>query len=207
MKETELLKVKIISELPLKESKFIKTSLIEAQREDGRKIFWEMDKGHDTVHILVDNLEENRLELVSQVRVPLKFNFPETDGVAYEACAGLIDKDISIKQIAKEELLEEMGYDVELDEIIPVRNFNGNVGKSGNTVNTFFCGVDNSMKVNGGGGLESEDIKIINIDYDEVSLFIMGEGRFKDIFTDGTTLFLVQHWFTLTLANILKNIG
>ena len=35
-------------------------------------------------------------------------------GVTYEMCAGIVDKDCSVEQIAKEEVLEECGYDVPL---------------------------------------------------------------------------------------------
>lgn len=38
-------------------------------------------------------------------------------GVTYEMCAGIVDKDCSVEQIAKEEVLEECGYDVPLDHI------------------------------------------------------------------------------------------
>ena len=197
----ELLKVDIISEEGLTQAQYIKTALIKAKREDGREIFWEMEKGHDSVHVLVDNIEEERIEIVAQVRVPLKVNNPETNGIAFEACAGLVDKKASIIQIAKEELQEEMGYDVALDKITPVRVYSSNVGKSGGSVHTFKCCVLNSDKTTAGGGLDSEDISIVTIPYDEVRDFIDGTGAFENIFTDATTLFLIQDWLIERLTN------
>ena len=38
-------------------------------------------------------------------------------GVTHEMCAGIVDKDCSIELVAKEEVLEECGYDVPLDHI------------------------------------------------------------------------------------------
>ena len=190
----ELKKVEIISEKPLEQAQYIKTAMVEAKREDGREIFWEMEKGHNSVHVLVDNIEDEFIEVVAQVRVPVKVNFPETEGVCIEACAGLVDKDASIIQIAKEELEEEMGYDVPLENIIPVRRYCSNVGKSGGIVHTFRTEVQNSMKTSEGGGLESEDIAIVRIPYDEVTDYIQRNGKYAEVFTDATTLFLMQDW-------------
>ena len=38
--------------------------------------------------------------------------FPGSLGVTYELCAGITDKDAPLLQIAKEEVLEETGFDV-----------------------------------------------------------------------------------------------
>lgn len=49
---------------------------------------------------------------------------PAQGGVTYELCAGIIDKNISVAEIAKMEILEEVGYDVSvesLEEIITAR--------------------------------------------------------------------------------------
>ena len=42
---------------------------------------------------------------------------PISKGVTLELCAGLVDKQCSIVEIAKQEVLEECGYDV------PIKNF------------------------------------------------------------------------------------
>ena len=189
-----LKKVTIISEEELTKAQYIKTAMVKAKREDGREISWEMEKGYNSVHIMVDNIDEECIELVQQVRIPVKVMNLETDGVTTEACAGLIDKDKDTVVIAQEELLEEMGYEVPVDYIVPVRVYNTNVGKSGNQVHTFKTEVTNSMKVSEGGGLPEEDICIVKIPYDNVMDFIKGKGEYENIFTDATTLFLLQDW-------------
>ena len=194
----ELKKVEIISEKPLEKAKYLKTVMIEAKREDGKKIFWEMDKGHDSVHVLVDNIEDEVLELVAQVRIPVLVK--QGQSICIEACAGLVDKDSSIIQIAKEELEEEMGYDVPLEDIIPVRRYCSNVGNSGGTVQTFRTEVRNSMKTSEGGGLELEDIAIVRIPYTEVTDYIQRNGKYSEVFTDATTLFLMQDWLIRRLT-------
>ena len=37
-------------------------------------------------------------------------------GVTYELCAGIVDKDKDLAEIAKEEVLEECGYNVPLEK-------------------------------------------------------------------------------------------
>jgi 8-oxo-dGTP pyrophosphatase MutT (NUDIX family) len=42
---------------------------------------------------------------------------PGSIGVTYELCAGIVDKDTSLEQIAQAEVLEECGYKVPLDKL------------------------------------------------------------------------------------------
>jgi UDP-sugar diphosphatase len=49
-------------------------------------------------------------------KVDLK-KFPPKEAITLELCAGIIDKDMSIADIAREELIEECGYDVSLNFI------------------------------------------------------------------------------------------
>ena len=37
---------------------------------------------------------------------------PGSEGCAYELCAGIVDKNVSLQQVAQEEILEETGYKV-----------------------------------------------------------------------------------------------
>ena len=48
---------------------------------------------------------------------------PGTMGVTYELCAGIVDKAASLKQIAKEEIFEECGYDVPLEQIEKITSY------------------------------------------------------------------------------------
>ena len=40
---------------------------------------------------------------------PLQYG-PGSEGITYELCAGIVDKPVSLEQIAHEEILEETGY-------------------------------------------------------------------------------------------------
>lgn len=49
--------------------------------------------------------------------------YPSSLGVTIELCAGIIDKDKPIEEIAKEEVLEECGYDVPLGNLKKVKSY------------------------------------------------------------------------------------
>lgn len=167
---------------------FVKTQAIEYSREQDNGI-WEMILSKDSVHILVDSVDTKELLLVKQVRVPVLVKNPEGNGECFECCAGLIDKDLPIVQIAKEEILEELGYEVPIDRLIPVKNYKSSVGTQGTNVYTFNCIVRAEDKVSEGGGLDSEDIEIVRIKHHKVMEFIKSTDNI-----DATTLFLLINW-------------
>ena len=43
--------------------------------------------------------------------------FPARLGITYELCAGIVDKDLPLDVIAQEEVLEETGYQVSLEQL------------------------------------------------------------------------------------------
>ena len=49
--------------------------------------------------------------------------FPSSMGICLELCAGIIDEDISPQETARQELLEECGYDVPLENIRLITSF------------------------------------------------------------------------------------
>ena len=177
-----------------KSPKFVKTKMVKAEREDGREMNWEMIDSHDSVHILVDNPDKECLMFVKQVRIPALVNNPDTNGECLECCAGLVDKDCSVEQIAKEEILEEMGYDIPLEQISFERKYLSSVGTQATNVYCYSAEVFENQKDNDGGGLESEDIEVISIPYDKVFSFIYAGDSYENTFTDSTTLFLCTTW-------------
>lgn len=57
--------------------------------------------------------------------------YPASLGVALEICAGIIDKNLPIEEIAKEEVLEECGYNVELSNLEKVIAYRYNFIRAG----------------------------------------------------------------------------
>jgi len=183
--------VKIIEVKENKNPVFVKTKAIVFERE-GVQSLWEMIKSHDSVHVLVNNIDRNELILVKQVRIPVLANGDAT-GICLEACAGIVDKDIPLKEIAREEILEEIGYDVPVNLIQEVSSYKSSLGTQGGNCSTYYVEVEDSMKVSEGGGLESEDIEVVYIKYTEVRDIIRNGGNI-----DATTLFLLTHFLLIS---------
>lgn len=49
--------------------------------------------------------------------------YPASLGIALEMCAGIIDKNKPVEEIAKEEVLEECGYDVPLEKLHKITSY------------------------------------------------------------------------------------
>ncbi|MDQ7068919.1 MAG: hypothetical protein Q9M40_13670 [Sulfurimonas sp.] len=90
----------------LEKPNFIKPISITYEHEGERKI-WEAVISHDAVSILLYNKDRDAFVLVKQFRPPV-LNANKKDGYTYELCAGIIDKKISDKEIAREEALRRV---------------------------------------------------------------------------------------------------
>lgn len=194
-----LKKVEVIKSEPNDNPNFIKTEKVIAKRE-GKDIIWERVKSHDSVHILVVNKDTEELLLVKQVRIPVLINDSSQDGVIYEMCAGLVDKEHTVTQIAKEEVLEELGYEVPIRNIRKLKTLKSGVGSSGSNSHVFFCFVEESQKVSEGGGLENEDIEVVRFKFNEVYNFVFNSQKH----TDAVTAFLMSYWLLEGRTLLLK---
>ncbi len=102
--------------LHLRNEKFVKPFTLRFEI-DGQARFWDCVKVHDSVSILIFNEESKNFVLVRQFR-PSVWYYENThensdkSGYTYELCAGIMDKNLSAKQTAIEEIFEETGYKV-----------------------------------------------------------------------------------------------
>ena len=172
----------------LKEPKFIKPIAIEYML-NGKKRIWEAVISHDSVAILLYHTQKKAFVIVKQLRVPV-LNANRTNGMMYELCAGIVDKEMSLTQIAKEEILEECGYDLPLKSVQKVSSFYTSVGISGAKQTLFYAEIDEKMRVNEGGGLSDEDIEVIYISLEDAKKFMFDESMQK---TPG--LMMTFYWF------------
>ncbi len=180
--------VKIDSVEPLNDAQFIKPIRINYTQNNIKKT-WEAVVSHDSVAILLYHTQKKAFVLVKQLRVTV-LNSNKKQGDTYELCAGIIDKDIPDIQIAKEEILEECGYNIALDSIKKITSYYTSVGISGARQTFYFAKCDESMKVNNGGGLEDEDIEVVYLPLDQAKEFIFDENFQK---TPG--LIMAFYWF------------
>jgi GDP-mannose pyrophosphatase NudK len=150
------------------------------------------DRGNGAT-ILLYNLQKQTVILTRQFRLPTYINGNPT-GMLIEACAGLLDQDQPEVAIRRE-VEEETGFKVkEVQKVFEAYMSPGSV-----TEKLFFyiARYEESDRINGGGGVEDEDIEVLEIPFSEaVQMVVNGE------ITDGKTIMLIQY---LQLHNVLKS--
>ena len=157
---------------PLKEAKFIKASFA-TYEQNGKAKSWEIVEAHDSVAILIYHREKEAFVLVKQFRPAVYLN--NENGMTIELCAGIVDKPLSLVQIAQEEIEEECGYAVDVNGIEIITAFHTSVGFAGSKQALYYAEVDESMKVSEGGGVDDEQIEVIYLSADEAEAFIYDE--------------------------------
>jgi len=170
------------------DSCFVKTQRMHYKQKGIAKA-WDMVHVHDSVSILIYHKNKNAFVLVKQFRPPVYLQ--NKDGFTYELCAGIVDKDTSLKQIAKEEIDEECGYDVPLEKIERINSFYTAVGFAGAQQTLYYCEVDESLKLHEGGGVHVEDIEVVYLDVNDAKTFILDESKSK---TPGI-MYAMMWWF------------
>lgn len=158
-------------EIPFGPSNFLKPVRVQFE-ENGIEKTWDIVESHDSVSTLIVNTETNTLILVKQFRPAVKHANPKSDGYMYELCAGIVDKDKPLKQIAIEECLEECGYKVNPDNIQEYLQVHSMTGLIGAKQTWFMADVTNADKVSEGGGICDEQIEVIEL---EATLEAIGE--------------------------------
>ena len=161
---------------PLDDAKFIKTSFA-TYTQNGKVKSWEIVEAHDSVAILIYHKEKQAFILVKQFRPAVFLN--NQDGMTIELCAGIVDKKLSLAEIAMEEIEEECGYSVELDKIERITSFHTSVGFAGSKQMLYYVEVDESMKVSEGGGVDDEEIEVIILPVVEAKALIYNESCAK----------------------------
>ncbi|XP_028395890.1 uridine diphosphate glucose pyrophosphatase-like [Dendronephthya gigantea] len=184
VKNMEDLVVKDMKVVPCVNSKYVQPSRLQFN-QNGVNREWDYINVHDSVAALLLNTTRNEFILVKQFRPAVymrknrQLNERDSDNtkinqesssiafiadvneaVTYELCAGIVDKNIPLKSVMKEEILEECGYDVPESHIERVYSAWGSVGFAGTLQTLFFAEVTDDMKVNEGGGNRSEGEKI-----------------------------------------------
>lgn len=146
--------------------------------QNGVDKIWEAVRSFDSVAILLYHEEFDSFLLVKQFRPPVYLN-NKSKLCTYELCAGIVDKNTSLQQIAKEEIDEECGYDIPLESIEKITSFYTNVGVSGGEQTLFYCMINESMKKHSGGGINDEDIETMFLKVKDFKEFIYDETKAK----------------------------
>jgi UDP-sugar diphosphatase len=168
--------------------RFVKPVQLNYQ-QSGQARSWEAVQSHDSVSTLLFHIEKRAFVLVKQFRAPVYMNHPHHNHT-YELCAGIVDKDKPLVDIAREEIDEECGYVLAREQILKVSSFFTNVGISGSHQHLFFAFVNDKMKLHEGGGIESEEIFVEYLPLLQARDFIYDEECAK---TPG--LMFAFYWF------------
>ncbi len=143
------------------------------------------DRG-DGAGILLYNKEKQTVILTKQFRMPTYMNDNE-DGFLIEICAGMLDKDNPEACIIRE-TEEEVGY--RLRNVTKVFEAYSSPGVMTEKMHFFIGEYTDNMKVNAGGGLESEheDIEVLELPFKK-AVEMLNNGDIHDT----RTIVLLQY--------------
>ena len=157
---------------PLKNPRFIEPVCIYYER-DGKELRWEAVKAHDSVAILLYHPKKRSFVLVKQFRPALYMQ--QGLEFSYELCAGIVDKDKSLEEIAKEEVIEETGFVAK--NLQKITSFYTSVGFAGSRQTLYYAEVEE--RISEGGGIEDEKIEVVFLPIEEMEEFMFNESKPK----------------------------
>lgn len=180
-------KIDVIKDKILSENYFVLRNITyDLTRKNGeiirhkREVY---DRGNGAT-ILLYNRDKHTVVLIRQFRVATWVN-GNADGRLIETCAGLLDDDEPEACIRKE-AIEETGYRV--GEVRKVFELYMSPGGVTEIVHFFIAEYDDSLRANAGGGVEDEDIEVLEIPF-SCALEMVASGEIRD----GKTVILLQY--------------
>ncbi len=189
------LKIDVIKDKILSENYFVLRNITyDLSRGNGevvrhkREVY---DRGNGAT-ILLYNRERRSVVLTRQFRVATWVN-GNADGMLIESCAGLLDAD-EPEVCARKEAIEETGFAVgEVTKLFELYMSPGGVTE---LIHFFMAEYSEAVRVNAGGGVEDEDIDVLEIPF-ERALAMVRSGEIRD----GKTVILLQHLQLLGIMN------
>ena len=181
------LNINVIKDKILSENWFVLRNMTyELTRGDGsvvrhkREVY---DRGNGAT-VLLYNRRKQSVVLVRQFRVATWVNGNE-DGMLIETCAGLLDNDEPEACIRKE-AIEETGYEVgEVRKLFELYMSPGGVTE---LIHFFIAQYSDSQRANAGGGVEDEDIEVLELPFTQ-ALEMIKTGEIRD----GKTVLLLNY--------------
>jgi GDP-mannose pyrophosphatase NudK len=141
------------------------------------------DRGNGATILLYDR-ERRTVVLTQQFRLPTYVN-GNASGMLIEACAGLLDKDDPETCIARE-AFEETGYEIRNPR--KVMQAYMSPGSVTEILHFFVAEYSRTQRVSDGGGVEEEDIEVMELAFDD-ALGRIASGEIRD----GKTIMLLQY--------------
>jgi UDP-sugar diphosphatase len=203
----------------LEKSNFVKPYSV-TFKQNGHQRVWDGLKSHNSVSCFIYNSDTDSAVFVRQFR-PVVFvskavalfqnnnsnepvelhNFDFStgnteDGFVYELCAGICDKKMTDQETAQEEVLEECGFKVDLQNVIKINSTVNGVGINGSIHTIFYTQVDESMRISDGGGNEHEHeyIEVCEIPVKDLKDFINNDDHKPASLLYATTWFIHEQY-------------
>ncbi|WP_236633048.1 NUDIX domain-containing protein [Campylobacter armoricus] len=167
--------VKNLQEEQFYNSKYIKPKRYTYIGKDGKKYTWDFIEAMDSVSIFLYHSQKDSFVFVKQFRIPLwdyqRRNNLQVDEMGYsiELCSGLVDKNLSLEEIAKEECIEELGYAPKIME--KIGEFYTGFGSGVSRQFLFYAEINEKDKISNGGGVDGEDIQAVWVKRKDFSQF------------------------------------
>lgn len=208
-------KISDVQIVETKSTQFIKPYSVKFV-QNGKARVWDLIKVHHSVVIVIFNVSRNVLVFVKQFRPGVYINsipkedregtidttkYPAKLGVTLEICAGIVDKDKSLAEIAREEVLEECGYDVPVEKLEKVQTFRSGIGSAGDRMTMFYVEVTDEQKVSSGGGVDEELIDVVEMTLAEAKAYVAQE----EVCSPGGFLAAI-YWFLLNKADKFRDV-
>ncbi|XP_015116374.1 uridine diphosphate glucose pyrophosphatase [Diachasma alloeum] len=154
--------------------------------QDGKAKNWDVSRIHDSVAIIIYNTTRKKLVFVRQFRPAVYYGilpekhqdvdtkqYPPEAGLTLELCAGIIDKNLPLVEIARDELKEEVGYEAPASAFEKILTYTDIAATAGRHTH-FYVEVTDDMHIHPGGGDESEGelIEVVEMSIPEVIEYI-----------------------------------
>lgn len=157
------------------------------KNKEWKRVSREVYNRKDAACVLLYNPERNCVILTKQFRMPAYLNTKE-EGMSIEVCAGLIDEGESPLEAVLRETEEEVGYRVpKAKKIMEIYLSPGAITEK---THLFIAEYTPDMKVNAGGGLESEneEIEVLELPLDDALQLLQ-----TNVIKDAKTVILLQY--------------
>lgn len=137
--------------------------------------------------ILLYHIERRTVILTKQFRMPIYDTYPD-EAMSIEVCAGAIDQNESAESTIIREIKEEVGYDI--TAVKKIMEAYMSPGALTEKIYLYVAAYTDAMKVNEGGGVESEDeeIEVLEVPFTE-ALKMVETGEIRD----AKTIMLLQY--------------
>ena len=191
---------KNLKEVPFSPSIYIKPKRFTYESK-GKNYTWDFIEAKDSVSVLLYHKSLESFVFVRQFRIPLWYHqnndetYKENANMGYtiELCSGLVDKNLSLEEIAREECVEELGFLPKSLE--KIGDYYTGFGSGVSKQSSYYAEIDEEDKIAQGGGVDGEQIEAVYVKVCEYESFI--KEQIRTPLLDFAYLWFMKHHFKM----------